>query len=515
MSGRLASTTRTKYPPARTVSGAAFAVLCGLVIGLPATNVATAQTKNPNASQPDNQAPVPADGAKVRSPEDFAIPNGNAAMFDAIKDFEPVASEEKNSLEYQAWCAFVTHVHSKKFTAAELEQQGARDVTAIELLKPIRTDFRRQLLRFEGKLVCIRKLKAPKYFRDNPESTIRELYEARFVPLDESPLNPVSVIFLELPKEFAEVAKQPFKDDGNGNAGGWVDFDSWVRVAGYYFKPMSVPGDEGKTISLPILVGKSITPLPGRPVPSGDDPTVIEYMRIFNGIRDDTKMIRPDSWEEVASQNRVLMHSNRFTAEELEKHARTGVEFADLFEPVRVDFKLKLVKFEGRLIALKKIDTNPELKAAGINQVYEGWMVPAREPNGNPICVLFTEPLEGVEPPERPGERVNKWVSFAGYSFKLMRYESAERDDKGTYKVKRAPLLIGRKPIGRLDPDGPSTLSWNAFLQVAVGVAGLLVLAAGGLAWWYRSGDRKAKQEIDAARRNPFDPNSAPTSSNN
>src|SRR5262249_5033020 len=140
---------------------------------------------------------------------------------------------------------------------------------------------------------------------------------------------------------------------------------------------------------------------------------------------------------------------------------------------------------------------------------YEGWLVPAREPNGNPVCILFTEPLEGVEP-DADG-RVSKWVSFAGYSFKLMRYESGEKDEKGGYKVKRAPLLLGKKPIVRPDPNEETPLTWNLFLQVAVGGVGLLIIITGTLAWWYRRSDRKAKQSIDAVRgRNPFDPSNAP-----
>ena len=65
-----------------------------------------------------------------------------------------------------------------------------------------------ELLRFDGKLVCIRRLAAPKFFADNPEIGIKELYEARFVPLDESPLTPISIVFLDLPEALAAV-RQP------------------------------------------------------------------------------------------------------------------------------------------------------------------------------------------------------------------------------------------------------------------------------------------------------------------
>ena len=52
---------------------------------------------------------------------------------------------------------------------------------------------------------------------------------------------------------------------------------------------------------------------------------------------------------------------------------------------------------------------------------YEGWLVP-RWPSGNPVCIVFTEPIEGIE----PGSRVNAWVSFAGYAFKLLQYVGRE-----------------------------------------------------------------------------------------
>jgi hypothetical protein len=486
-------------------SAAAFAVLCALVSGVLLTTtgagIATAQPSPPeskndlNKAPPslDPNAPVPADGPRMKAPKEFAIPNPDRAIFAKIEDATEVASEEKNPSEYLAWYEFV--VHAMKFSAADLEQYAARDLTVSELVE-LRQYFRLELLRFDGKLVCIRRLPAPKSFHD-----IKELYEARFVPINESPLNPVSIVFLDLPKEFAAVRDKPFRE--------WMDVDSWVTAAGYYFKTMSVKGDQGN-VNVPLLVGKSITPLPGEPKPGGDDPTVIDSSpRVFKFIRDETKMTRPNNQWETVAYDRVVMHANRFSREELEKHARE-VRFADLFEPVRVDFRLKNVKMEGRLISLRQEPrVRPELKAAGINHLYEGWLVPANEPRGNPVCIHFTEPLEGVE----PTGRVNVWVSFAGFSFKKMMYESAEPDPKNPSRNlnKYAPLIIGKGPIARRDPDSPTSMTWGVFLQAAIIGGVLLIVAGGGLAWWYRSGDRQAKASIDAARgRNPFDANPAP-----
>jgi hypothetical protein len=101
---------------------------------------------------------------------------------------------------------------------------------------------------------------------------------------------------------------------------------------------------------------------------------------------------------------------------------------------------------------------------------------------------------------------VNKWVSFAGYSFKLMRYESGERDKDDHNVTKRTPLILGRAIIPQLDPDRPSTITWSAFVQVTLVVIFGLVAIAGGLTWWFRHGDKRSKEEIIAQRsKNPFE----------
>jgi len=127
--------------------------------------------------------------------------------------------------------------------------------------------------------------------------------------------------------------------------------------------------------------------------------------------------------------------------------------------------------------------------------------------------VVFTDPPP-VEVP--PNGRVNVWVTFAGYSFKLLRYKSGERaaDDPNKYVEKLAPLLLGRAVISRTDPDRSSQLSWGGvFVPAVAGGVVLLVFFALVVGWWFRRGDRRAKMEISAHRsRNPFgDSGSAPT----
>jgi hypothetical protein len=518
MSGRLASTTRRKL---RTTGRFAFAVLCGaacgLLISLGGSGLATGQedgakqpkqpTKIEDVKKVDHAAPLPNDAPGRQHHAKFAVPDPARLMFTKIEDFKSVASEAENPLEYAAWCEVVAH--AKKFAAPDLEKAAARDLSVIELLKDIRVVYRTALLRFDGQLVCVRRLRPAQFFQDNPELGVKELFEARFIPVDESPLPPVSIVFHDWPSALA--APPPIPE--GKSSGDWLDVKDakqWIAAAGYYFKTMSVPGEQANTTDkMPVLIGRSITPLPGPPAVSTADPTAIDRdIRVFKFIKDETPMIRTAptdvQWPEVASETRVLIHASRFTAEQLEEHA-LPVTFADLFTEGRTAYKLKNVKFEGRLINLRRAEVkSPELKAAGIENVFEGWLVPANEPRGNPIVITFTQPLEGVE----ANGRVNKWVSFAGFFFKKIRYTSQEQDPKDPTKFldKYAPLLIGKGPIARRDPDEPTVVTWSAFVQWAIAGGVVLLVSVGALTWYYRGGDRKAKESMDAVRsRNPFD----------
>src|SRR5262249_41020234 len=174
---------------------------------------------------------------------------------------------------------------------------------------------------------------------------------------------------------------------------------------------------------------------------------------------------------DLPAMDGVLLPARRFSPAELQKSARTDVSFADLFRDGRRDYKLELVKFEGRLAMLKRVQPTRKLRDAGLDAAYEGWIIPKDE--AHPICVLFTDPPEGVE----PTGQVNKWVSFAGYSFKLLRYESREQDQKDPKRsvVRQAPLLLGRAITVLGDPEGPAPVTWDDFARTATVVVVVLL----------------------------------------
>ena len=65
------------------------------------------------------------------------------------------------------------------------------------------------------------------------------------MPLDESPLMPVSIVFHQLPEALAAVKDKPILKDATASE--WVEAKGYVSAAGYYFKTMSVPGDRANT----------------------------------------------------------------------------------------------------------------------------------------------------------------------------------------------------------------------------------------------------------------------------
>lgn len=221
----------------------------------------------------------------------------------------------------------------------------------------------------------------------------------------------------------------------------------------------------------------------------------------FRQVEDNKPPPRADlNPEEYRAYNDVLLHARRFPEAELEAAARRDVLFHDLVVETRKDFRFDLIHFEGRLKRLRDVGPTPELAAAGVKSLYEGWVFP---PAGDaPLCVLLTELPPGLEPaleydPGRP-------VTFAGYSFKLLRYEAADPDPKRRHRL--APLLMAHS----LTPlPEPAAGSGDGGMNILVGVVGLVAAVSAvllGLMAYFRRGDRVHRAAMADRRRrgNPF-----------
>lgn len=440
-------------------------------------------------SELDDKPPLPRSEPTHVLPAKYRI-DTSRAQFQAIEDEQPLRSERENADEFRSWNEVV--VFARQFPAADLEKVAARFLTGEDLINDSRRNFKLKPVYFEGQLTNVQRVE--------PRPSLKELgvadtYQAVLTPTDEPLAHQLCIVFSELPPGVESAEKL------NGK---------WVSFAGYSFKLLldppadsrGVPASEWKRI--PLLIGRSVTPLPGPPAPEGDSVASIpnKHLRIFQKIHDDAAMPGADDsrWEEGAAWSWVALYARKFPTDLLEKKARK-LTFADLFEKNRSDYKLDLVYFRGRLIRLREDKAPKRLRDAGVENFYEGWLVPLDEPRGNPVCIILTELPPGLE----PAMSMNREVTFAGYSFKLLRYKSEERDAKGANVWKRAPLLIGRSVTLLPEPEPYNGGTWGSFF-VPASLIGLAVIlgTAGLLSWWFRRGDAKVKQALADRRVNPF-----------
>lgn len=246
------------------------------------------------------------------------------------------------------------------------------------------------------------------------------------------------------------------------------------------------------------------------PAPVAVDPcaeTRIDPDRLhFRYVRDDAPVQHEaQNQQEFEAYNEVLALAHSFPVEKLEKCANRDVTFPDLVKDVRKDYQFKLLYFEGRLKRLRKLEPTKQLADKGVKNLYEGWMFPKN--GSDPMCVLVTELPAGLEPAVEYG--TPKPVTVAGYSFKLIRYESAEPDPKhqGQGRVRRAPLLMAH--TFTLLPEEPADAgkAWrNGFVPGILAVVGGISAVVLGLTWWFRRGDRTLRREIAGRRaQNPFE----------
>ena len=146
----------------------------------------------------DDRPPLPPENtkdadvtAKLRIDKERAIFTGtkdkNGVVKGGIEDLRPLASEKQNADEYQALAAVV--LHANQFSAAELAGRGARDLTPDDLTHGVRTAYRLELIRFDGKLAKARRVRATKAIE---ETGLAELYEGWLVPSDEPTTRPLS-----------------------------------------------------------------------------------------------------------------------------------------------------------------------------------------------------------------------------------------------------------------------------------------------------------------------------------
>jgi len=203
-----------------------------------------------------------------------------------------------------------------------------------------------------------------------------------------------------------------------------------------------------------------------------------------------------------------LVQAHYTSAKAFAKAARHDVTYAHLFNEPE-NYRGEVVHVSGRLIRLRRFDPPMEARAAGVSDLYEGWIMTDAF-GENPVGIAFTALPPGLTVNNE--RKYNESVGFDGYFYKRYRYKAY--DSKKANEYRDAPLLIGHTLTGRFgtrvvpeESDGwEHHLIWF-FLEVVGGA----VLGLVALTLWYRYHDRRVRHRIHASRHADFVPPSEET----
>ncbi len=212
---------------------------------------------------------------------------------------------------------------------------------------------------------------------------------------------------------------------------------------------------------------------------------------------------------EYATYNGLVLHANNFTVDEMLAAGRKDVAYADLLakdDDHRETYRYEIIRFDGRLMRLKKIPSTPELSSQGITDLYEAWIYPAKD--NKPVCVVLVEPPAGVEPNLLIVP--NRTISVAGYFYKVMAFTTDEKASKeGNTITRYAPVIFAKgMTVQPLSESNAGNIWRTSFLPAVLTTIGLLTAFVLGLMWYFRRGDRVSKKAVEAKRMNPFDASS-------
>ena len=430
-----------------------------------------------------------------------------ASALDVVRDGTKAAATDKESRVY--WNTI--------YRAGQTDQAAFRAAARTGWkLRPFEKDpasLRGELFYLEGKLRLIAKVPVPKSGR---EELVSELFSGVIV---DSSNNVFAVNFTELPNGV------------RADAGDEIP----VSFAGYFFK--MVPRPNGTPV--PLLIGRTVRPLgsiEGR-LPAATTSMILacqaspgeataalsalallrtteyfDYWKLFTPMENPTlrldllqrvrdkgffPSITDDDEAELMAYYDFLAVASRTPVETYAQKARADVTYAQLIRHP-AEFRGEIIRLEGTLKGLSKVDAPKMLQLAGIPVLYEAWIFD--EAIGiRPYIVVLTEVPEGLEPAKKMTIR----VSCEAFYFKKGDYGLLDPNEK---QRRVAPLFIGRtlRVIPRkVDPESG--------LGDALLIAGMSFLLLAGFTIffftiWYRRNDRRVLERLRIARTSEFVP---------
>lgn len=142
----------------------------------------------------------------------------------------------------------------------------------------------------------------------------------------------------------------------------------------------------------------------------------------------------------------------------------------------------------ARRILRIAVDDEEIRSRLGMDHYYEIYLF-TDDSQDNPLVFCVREIPPGL--PTGEGPQFSHQVAIAGFFFKTWAYRRTTQEESGKVEWQLAPLLIGREAVWLPPPSSGA----DPVYEVIAGTIIFLVLAGSGLlVWFYRRGDRKARQ---------------------
>jgi hypothetical protein len=178
--------------------------------------------------------------------------------FAQVRDHTPAPRSDQSPEEYRAYVDVL--LQARRFSVADLEAAARRDVTFKDLVAETRTDFRFELIYFEGNLRRLRRVEPPAGLA---EAGVQDLYEAWVQSRRGTAL--LCVLLTELPPGLRPALE--------------YDRPIPVGVAGYFFKLLAYESDvdpQQRHYVAPLVMARSLTLLrPSAPISTGGGEAVV------------------------------------------------------------------------------------------------------------------------------------------------------------------------------------------------------------------------------------------------
>jgi len=208
---------------------------------------------------------------------------------------------------------------------------------------------------------------------------------------------------------------------------------------------------------------------------------------------------------EIEAYSKIIVMAHYTSAKAFADKARHDVTFIHLFNEPK-HYRGQVIHVSGRLVRLLRFDPQMEVRAEGVGDLYEGWIMTDRA-GENPVCIVFTDLPPGLEIDSN--RKYNMEVGFDGYFYKRYRYKAP--DTKKPNQFREAPLLIGHTITGKFGPNNGDAAetsdNWGfSLIWLFLGMAGGGALIVIAMTCWFRFHDRRIRRRIDATRHTGFVP---------